>query len=216
MNLLWQKASKYIAKVASGSKVKLSDFPCDDIEKPLTDYVGKYLGISTESYSGTSHDKLLKQGLLIELLHSVSSGNQSSQHECVNSFLVDSGKVSLNECGPHMDQDISDSDSVSALRLVYQLRKAFIAQCRLLVQFYGSDLLGKSALAHLPLSWKVVLFHSLSNDHTCTFYTAIARDLFTSHTAETTQHLSSSLRYGAISFLQQLNCKSTGNLLEVK
>ncbi len=73
---LWCKNARYLN--ANTGKVSMCAFPAQEVEKSLIDYITKQLGLSVETFQGTSNERLLKSGLLNELLYSIAVSNSSS------------------------------------------------------------------------------------------------------------------------------------------
>lgn len=92
---LWCKNARYLN--GNTGKVKLSTFPALESERSLSDYITKQLGLSVETFQGTANEKLLKSGLLNELLYSIAVSNGTtmshnnspalSNQDVVNSLL---------------------------------------------------------------------------------------------------------------------------------
>jgi alpha-tubulin suppressor-like RCC1 family protein len=230
----WIKSCRYIHTMITGRVIQV-EFPSSDIERTLLDYMSKFLGVAVESFQGTSHDRLLKQGLLSELVYSVStSGNSSNQGESESAILTRYGieeKFLINDWLTNVTgnintnlsfSEVNDADAVNTLRLMYHLRRRIIVCSRQL--FAGLNILDVETFSSIPLPSKLVLWHAVSSSQLSrplaysgderSMLLSLCNNLHTKHRAEVTQSVASSLRYTAISLLQTGSSKSTGNILE--
>ena len=64
-----------------------SQFPPRDSERSYVDYMDKHLGIAVENFETSSHEKLLKQGMLCELIFCNSIANEKQSASCADMFL---------------------------------------------------------------------------------------------------------------------------------
>ena len=215
----WVKSARYLVTL-KGKATQFQSFS-QEVEKYLLDYVTKYLGIAVESFQGSSHEQLVKQGLLSELIFSVAGSNTNSQSDVAQSFLsrlhVES---SVNDTSLSTITSVhTDADAICALRLVYHIRKGIITASRQL--FKNINFVDGTAFMNFPLSWRILLWQSILDSNQLELDQDIneedfnlTRSLYNENRNQVTHAIASSIRYAAISLLQTSSCKIAGNILE--
>lgn len=218
----WVKSARYLSTMKGKGVVHHLSPP--DIEKALFDYVTKYLGIAVDSFQGSSHELLVKQGLLSELIFSI-AGSANNQTDIANVFLTryKSGESCMKE--PTMNTAVlqsnidihSDADAISTLRLIYHIRKGIVLSSRQL--FRNKSFLDETTFSSFPLSWRITLWQSILDSSQSeqlgkeVDYNLI-RALYNDNRVQVTHAIASSIRYASISLLQTSSCKIAGNMLE--
>lgn len=233
----WSKAGAFVSGVPD--KVSQMDFPPNpEGDKCFADYSNKNLGIVVDTLPDPTCSMLLKNGMLCELIYSLSGSTEPAFHVgkdqlqlsvCPPSFLSSEYSTASNRSpsGPYSSFknngsfDLSDSDTLAALRLFYNLRSGILRQSQKLITAVLSS--STQSFSSMTLYWKTVLWHSFSSKHiinsgpdVSSLVKNMCRALSREHQTESIRFLSNCLRYASVS-LFHINFNRTAhgrNILE--
>jgi len=211
---LWMKSVPFLNTM--NNKFSSVQFPPADSEKYFSDYVSKHLGVVAEAFHG-HQTKLLKAGLLTELIFSVSS-TSSVESSPQDFILFDTYPISDRGL-PIANDDNSEQIAAYTLRLVYQLRRSIIHHSR---QFFVSSQMTEEIYSGMSFPWKLILWQEIalvrSEAPTGEYdgmISMMSSVLMRSYGHDVTHAIICCIRYAAISFFQSGFSKRTKGLCNV-
>eukprot|EP01041_Mallomonas_annulata_P001258 gene1258-2435_t len=206
---LWGKCSRHLSSMTE--RVIVSEFPPADGERFFVDYATKHLGIVGDAFLNPQNTKLMKGGMLSELLFCL-----ANQHSDLSSLRILPDACVLNDSGS--SGELNENDAACTLRLVYHLRRSIIQLSRNLLMI---PLVDEVTYTSLRAPWQMLLWQCVAQIRSTQSPAMITKlmwnmnmRLHSTVRVEVTHCLASTLRYAAISFFQLVASKTSGNIIE--
>jgi hypothetical protein len=182
---LWAANTRYLSTVPDA--VVQAEFPPPEADRHFGDYVEKHLGVAVEHFE-SAHEKLLRQGMLCELVFCSSIANEKQALSCAGTFLECAGAggtfpmsswgsagpalpagtgLGPRSAAPHQllgggEDGHGDGDTAAAaLKLLYHLRKCVVHSARRVLTRHA-NVLDRETCASLSRPWKTVTWHALA------------------------------------------------------